>query len=365
MINKSKHRWRGFKIILSISIMLAISTNFAYAATSDDLKAYLGYTVEKHEPTKINPYQTDDKKVESNEDILDEQYYNDLISNLDKKLINLEAQLKLALDTTQSPQTIVAYIMEIDSTKEDIETANKEKLMAKRHSGIDTIVQDYSLNIREATKNADAEFNGFLYEIGSIGDTTVSPVKGYFKLIEPYGYKVDLEGNIIQTNTHIKLAANAKDKIISLWNGYISSIEPDIESDNGTYSMLVNHGNGLVTIYGNLYPGSYYAGNKVEQGDVLGEASSTGYITLEIILEGKNINPLHVYGVTGEKAYKDWAVQTADDFRLPAGEVMYHRKSDEKVNPNNGTYDEFNFIDGAIKTPEGYTRPDPSSPKVD
>ena len=49
---------------------------------------------------------------------------------------------------TQSPQTIVAYIMEIDSTKEDIETANKEKLMAKRHSGIDTIVQDYSLSIK-------------------------------------------------------------------------------------------------------------------------------------------------------------------------------------------------------------------------
>jgi murein DD-endopeptidase MepM/ murein hydrolase activator NlpD len=63
------------------------------------------------------------------------------------------------------------------------------------------------------------------------------------------------------------------------------------------YYVIVDHGNGLKTLYGHLRSSSVSVGQTVSQGQVLGPSGTTGYSTgvhlhFEVQKNGVRVNPL-------------------------------------------------------------------------
>lgn len=100
-----------------------------------------------------------------------------------------------------------------------------------------------------------------------------------------------------QTHTGIDYTATEGESVKCVYEGTVLEVTNDMLSGN---VVKVDHGDGLVTVYGALEEVTVKVGDKVTQGSQLGVAGNTAlsevnlgtHVHFETILDGKSINPI-------------------------------------------------------------------------
>jgi murein DD-endopeptidase MepM/ murein hydrolase activator NlpD len=109
------------------------------------------------------------------------------------------------------------------------------------------------------------------------------PISSYFGPSHPLGIDIDLYND---PNARINAARG----------GTVTFAGGDVCCSYGLY-VIIDHGNGLTTLYGHLSKISVSVGQKVNQGQKIGEGGKTGYATgnhlhFEMRLDGNVMDPL-------------------------------------------------------------------------
>ncbi len=100
-----------------------------------------------------------------------------------------------------------------------------------------------------------------------------------------------------QTHTGIDYKASQGESVKCVYEGKVISVTSDMLGGN---SVTVDHGDGLVTVYGALDEVAVKVGDSVNQGDALGTAGNSAlgevdlgvHVHFETYLDGVSINPM-------------------------------------------------------------------------
>lgn len=140
--------------------------------------------------------------------------------------------------------------------------------------------------------------------------TWVWPVPEYQKVAETFGTRVHPITGKESNHDGVDISAPEGVAVLAVRSGTVA--ETGWDDTDGNY-ILLDHGDGLTTLYGCLSTVSVQTGQAVAQGDVLGAVGSTGTATgphlhLEAAQDGVLYDPLSWFPVLPETALKPEAV---------------------------------------------------------
>ena len=138
----------------------------------------------------------------------------------------------------------------------------------------------------------------------------VWPVPEYQEVTETFGTRVHPITGKESSHDGVDISAPEGAAVLAVRSGTVA--ETGWDDTNGNY-VLLDHGDGLTTLYGCLSTVSVQTGDAVAQGDVLGAVGQTGAATgphlhLEAAQDGALYDPLTWFPVLPETALKPEAV---------------------------------------------------------
>lgn len=339
MKNMNKHvdTSRGLLGVLCVVITLTTnSMNVMASSTIDDLKSYIGITVEKIEDKSVNVSEYIESTEKHSEELDEKEETTQPIDIAKDKLANLNAELEQYMLNDTSGFKILDTIDSIIETKNEIESLGY------------VVKQEYFEDDSESTPSvaydATKDIKSIWYNIGSIGDYLkfcITP----FVITKPYGYEVvynyetEEYEKVGEKNTVLELQADENTVVTSIFNGKIYSIEKDTEGVN-TSNICINHGNGLYTIYRHVNVNeNIKKGDTVSQYDEIGTVGKSTdademHLGIQVILDSTYINPLIIYGSSGENIYKKFLSSTDKEYAVGASEEYYYNSDMSVENPN-------------------------------
>ena len=193
---------------------------------------------------------------------------------------DIEEAINLILDIQNNLEERQAEYDEIMAA-EDAANANIDKLVAEL----------------EAQRRAEQANNGG----GSSGagsganstDSFIWPVASYVYVSSRFGQRVHPITGEIKNHTGIDIASNQGTTIYAADGGTIT-----LAAWNGGYGncVMIDHGNGYVTLYGHMSSIAVSQGQTVSQGDTIGYVGSTGnstgpHLHFEVLKNGTRIDP--------------------------------------------------------------------------
>ncbi|MCR4651712.1 MAG: peptidoglycan DD-metalloendopeptidase family protein [Lachnospiraceae bacterium] len=191
----------------------------------------------------------------------------------DKELLEAaKAQVEAEEDNLQ--QLISAKEQEISNTSADI--SNKEAAIAEYEADIAA-----RNAIIAALEQAIAEENRKLEESGGTarkydGGMFQWPAPSYTRISDDYGYRIHPTLGITKFHNGVDMAAPGGSPILAAYEGEV--VAADYNSSMGNY-IMINHGDGLYTIY--MHASALYVskGQTVSKGDKIGAVGTTGRST--------------------------------------------------------------------------------------
>ena len=140
--------------------------------------------------------------------------------------------------------------------------------------------------------------------------TWVWPVPEYQEVTETFGTRVHPITGKESSHDGVDISAPEGVAVLAVRSGTVA--ETGWDDTDGNY-VLLDHGDGLTTLYGCLSTVSVQTGDAVAQGDVLGAVGQTGAATgphlhLEAAQDGARYDPLTWFPVLPETALKPEAV---------------------------------------------------------
>lgn len=188
-------------------------------------------------------------------------------------------------------KTITAGVNGIEEVTELVTYIDGVKVSTKEVSRT-TIREAVDKKVQVGTKKNS-------YSSGAVvsgGGRLLWPAVGAYSISSGYGYRnfgdgwhagVDIVRSGGSTGCTV-VAAEAGTVTFAGWYG------------SGGYTVIINHGNGLTTMYCHMKAGSLrvYSGQKVVRGQAVGQIGATGYVTgahlhFEVKVNGKNVNPMN------------------------------------------------------------------------
>lgn len=144
----------------------------------------------------------------------------------------------------------------------------------------------------------------------AVESTWVWPVPEYQEVAETFGTRVHPITGKESNHDGVDISAPEGVAVLAVRSGTVA--ETGWDDTDGNY-ILLDHGDGLTTLYGCLSTVSVQTGQAVAQGDVLGAVGSTGTATgphlhLEAAQDGVLYDPLSWFPVLPETALKPEAV---------------------------------------------------------
>lgn len=333
---------RGLATALLVIAIPTLTEIRAEALTVNDLKSYLGYTVEKTQRAKeiVN-----DKK--SNQDRIKELALS--INHLNSDNEDCENKIEQYMSNGTSANMILSLINQIDTNNDSLNDQINEK---NTISNIESTINSALQISKNMGINMSIDIQSSLFDIGYIGDNAISPVKGLLQISKPFGYKVNSDGSHESKNTGLDLKATAGSLIVAQWNGEVANVETDEQSKTQTVTLF--HGNNVYTVYSNIESKNLIIGQYIEQGKLLGTAKNNS-IHFQLLVDGKYVNPLLIYGSRGKKLYEDWYNKTHEVYTVEVGEYEFYSDYISTKNPNEHAAS--NTIDGAATLGDGYVKP--------
>jgi len=223
------------------------------------------------------------------------RYDTDLLENIENQKIQIE-NIKILLEEKK---------LNIETAKE-----NREKTtIALENSKI--IRNSYINKLSEQEKETQAKIDEFQEELnnleaqivmlatGNLGEDYVGgefawPAPGYTTITSNFGMRLHpiFKVNRLHTGTDIGMPTGAS--IVAANDGIV--IKSTYTTGYGNM-IMIDHGGGVVTVYGHGSENVAQTGQTVKRGDVVMKAGSTGWSTgphlhFEIRINGKYIDPL-------------------------------------------------------------------------
>lgn len=369
IVSKVNKISRGLAIVLLIS-MITSTSSLAY--TSNELRESIGLKSNKYSYSSDYVPSTEDNNQDANSE------------NTESYLTNEDEQTEEIVEYVETENNITDYLNEVlslesklDSRFENNSTAylitvtidniliNREKvneLKDKVEHTDDSIVSSVEINegITEINKDEiDSSYkydevivNSFSeadiqsvssieYNIGDIGDSSISVVDKYLKIVTPWGFNKNANEDKFNTKLlGIELYAEQNDDIKAQWNGMVVDIGTDYTGES--QYLKIYHGNSTYTVYNNIFAcNNITVGKMVYQGQVIGKAADTkkyqpnkeNHIFYQIRLNGRYINPILIYGNRGKKLYEEW-LKTHPSDNLVESYEKYYNDIDETWNVN-------------------------------
>lgn len=158
------------------------------------------------------------------------------------------------------------------------------------------------------TKGDDVVLSGL--DLSADEPAWVWPVPGYEEVSNPFGIRVHPITGKESSHDGVDLSAPEGVAVLAVRSGTVAEIGWD--DTDGNY-VLLDHGDGLTTLYGCLSTVSVQTGQAVAQSEVLGAVGQTGAATgphlhLEAAQDGARYDPLTWFPVLPETALKPEAV---------------------------------------------------------
>lgn len=321
-----------FVVGLATALLLmncsAFSVIVGYGSTVNDLREYLGIAVDEQESAKDKVYEVE---ISGGKNSSDKSGTSESTSSSGQSEINLaklEGRFKQSIQNESSAKVLVNLVNSIVSTKEEIDNSVKNQYYQDMMNTSDVVSDSFS----DAEEELDLMSGNYM--IGDIGSNAISVVDGHKVLVTPWGYMLDSNNNLSEKLLGIDLFAQPGDNICSQWQGVIESVKDD---GNGGSTITIYHGNRLYTQYSHVTPlQGISAGEQVNQGEIIGTAIETtikehtkdNHIFYQINIDNEYINPLLIYGDSGERLYDNWYKSSTDTNLIEEGEEYFKTEPD-------------------------------------
>jgi murein DD-endopeptidase MepM/ murein hydrolase activator NlpD len=129
---------------------------------------------------------------------------------------------------------------------------------------------------------------------GVVGSISTWPTPGYTYITSPYAIRTHPITGVVKQHTGVDIGAANRSKILAAGSGTVI-----LSSWYGAYgnAVIIDHGNGVSSLYGHMSSISAKSGQTVVAGQVIGYIGSTGYSTgphlhFEIRIDGSPTDPM-------------------------------------------------------------------------
>ena len=130
-----------------------------------------------------------------------------------------------------------------------------------------------------------------------MGGTFTWPAPGVTRITSPYGYRTHPTTGQYKLHTGIDIACGMGHDIVAAADGVVV-----ISGNHTAYGkyISINHGGGIVTLYGHNSQLLVSVGQSVKKGQLIAKAGSTGWSTgphlhFEVIINGQTVNPMNYF----------------------------------------------------------------------
>ena len=241
-------------------------------------------------------------------DMLNKAEYIEMLSGYDRKKLNeyiatteLIALTKEALEEEKAT---------LDATKEskEEEESNMQALLDQKNTELTAVkgdisnkeaaIKEYEAEIkaendaiaaleREVAADKQALYSRYKYD----GGMFTFPCPNYTRVSDNYGMRVHPTLGVEKMHNGVDFAAPAGSSILAAYNGTV--VAADYNSTMGNY-VMINHGNGLYTIYMHCSSISVSKGQDVTAGTKIAAVGSTGRSTGNHLHFGVRLNGNYV-----------------------------------------------------------------------
>ncbi len=205
---------------------------------------------------------------------------------IDEKKVQLEAQ-RASVEVTKS---------KLEARKRDLDTATRSKtdLMSKLEKDTKAFEKEYD-KLNEYAKQIESQIVKLQRNTGAYsGGKMAWPVPGYSRISSYYGYRIHPIFKVKKLHTGIDIPAPTGTPITSASDGIV--IYTGWLGGYGN-AVMVDHGGGIVTLYGHNSSITVSEGDNVKRGATIAKAGSTGnstgpHLHFEVRKNGAYVDPL-------------------------------------------------------------------------
>ncbi len=224
-----------------------------------------------------------------------------LVAAKEAQLLEQKAGLEDAKSAVENEQNALEALME-DKEKEitayEGDISNKEAAIAEYEAMIaeqDQIIKDLEKAILEEKKRLLAENKkAIVYDGGQFK----WPAPSYTRISDDYGYRIHPILGTQQFHNGVDMAAPSGSPILAAYDGEV--IAASYSPTMGNY-IMIDHGDGLITIYMHASSVSVSEGTMVARGEQIGCVGSTGrstgpHLHFSVRLNGSYVSPWNYLG---------------------------------------------------------------------
>lgn len=206
-------------------------------------------------------------------------------------------QEKQALETAKAEQE--AAKTELEEKERQLSANIRQQDSAISKAAADAEAQGAVVaETKKQYEKAQAEFDAWVKQNSSSGsgvsaDGFLWPLPGQSRITTYFGGTQNLGGVIMSGHSGVDIAAPEGTPILAAHGGTVSTTA---DASYGNV-VLVNNGDGVVSLYAHMSSRAVSAGAQVSQGDVIGYVGHTGraqgnHLHLEMRINGVRIDPL-------------------------------------------------------------------------
>ncbi len=257
---------------------------------SDDLAKFLNHSeyvrqITDYDRAKLEEFVATRKSIEAYE------------LRLEEELFDLELLIEAAEAEVSNMELLLA--------DKDVEiTKYSESILENEgaHNVIDAEWDKLEEELKELEKQLkkeeeEAKENTPKYDGGQF----IWPLKNYFKVTSPYGYRTHPKTHKWSLHNGIDIGAPTGTKIMAVGDGVVATMK---ENKTAGKYVMINHGNGVYTVYMHCSKFVAKVGQKVKAGDIIALVGSTGsstapHLHFSVRLNGTYVDPSPYVGYTG------------------------------------------------------------------
>lgn len=254
-------------------------------------------------------------EADSIADFLNKADYVSSISEYDRKMLekyektreeveDLEARLvieqqELEIQEKETKDKVDAIEVLVAAKQEELKTVNgqiasKEELIAEYEADIEEqnrVIQELEAAAKRAAEEAAQTGSSTQKYDGGI---FAWPCPAYTRISSEFGYRMHPTLGVVKFHNGVDLAAPAGSAILAAYDGTV--ISAAYNSSMGNY-VMINHGDGIYTIY--MHASALYvsAGQKVSKGETIAAVGTTGrstgnHLHFSVRVNGEYVDPM-------------------------------------------------------------------------
>lgn len=216
------------------------------------------------------------------------------IEELEARLVveqqELEVQEKETTDKVEAIEVLVAA-KETELETVNGQIASKEQLIAEYEADIaeqNRVIEELEAAAKKAAEEAAQTGTSVQKYDGGI---FAWPCPAYIRISSPFGYRMHPTLGVMKFHNGVDLAAPAGSAILAAYDGTV--ISAAYNDSMGNY-VMINHGDGVYTIY--MHASALYvsSGQKVSKGETIAAVGTTGRSTGNHLHFGVRVNGEYV-----------------------------------------------------------------------